>query len=537
MAQQICHDFINGVLDEFLFEISLHDDQKEVFSDAFGRFLIDETGKANIIVYEKQVGPTRWGRYQPSGRLQVKALTHSGWLLRGDVQWASLDKLHCRSMLGEWLIRCPKISFLHGLGNKCNGSSMRALIDPVPESIYLTSSPFEDKSTRRVATDWLEVNTKQGIKFLLGKGNERASELVVASLCSGSELHTIASSFLDSLSLMLGRQIRFLATDMISDEDCICTFFPMNTERRRIPSRYPLLMPDIVYFPSLFLKVATEYFLENRNSALMSYAALFQDSQIISWASSCLHVTTGVEGLRDLILAEPGSKIALKQREKEQRSRLKRHRELRAKIVELIPSGTQDGDDALLARLKSEIEHIQMDSPRELLMFACDLKQARILPEEAENWRLLRNFVAHGAELDASDPKANMQFYDSLAIFYRLACVIVGWPGDMIEYSGTVLSRIRFSEESRARATLQREDIEREAFFLSTRHPDQEAEINWLQAEELLVRRKLQPQSAGSSAYTAPALSRAALAEIRANAAQASESQKCDDPSPGASDS
>lgn len=256
----------------------------------------------------------------------------------------------------DWVFGRPRLTFSRRCGPSVTGAAMRILVDPVFANIFTSHSVHESKGfdpQTKMDIDWSQFQSGSGTKFSIGKGTVTCSYVKTSSDSLDSDgLEFQSSAFINAVSLVLGRRIRRLASLMFVEDLETITLFVEHSERKRQQAQFLLLMLQYLEDAEKalsFIQEATRYFIDQPSSPLMTYLGLFYDSLHLSFQSACLHLTTGVEGLRDLVLEANPQEV--KSADKEDREKLRRFKYWRDTAIERLPESSDAEDKEHIQRL------------------------------------------------------------------------------------------------------------------------------------------------------------------------------------------
>ena len=344
----------------------------------------------------------------------------------------SAPKLYGRTKYADWYFECERVDTSYPL-TAVPSSGSYGYITPISEPIFDQNTVtdivgFNDgKGGRR---DWLQFWVAEK-EFRVKKADSDHSLIKVsAPACSRSEMELASNALLDALSIRLGRKLRLKALTTVSESVRTDTLFPHGGWGSDGTGMYAPV-PFHIESDIPFLRSTTEYFLMDRPRDFIPHVAKFWDSQNQSFNSTCLHLTTAIEGLIDLIL---DSNLVPNQGVKEtltkQRTLFKK---VKADTISAIEKIATEETSAMCTRLRDVIQNVRTKNPPLELLEAAAIVGANIRPDHADGWEKLRNVVAHGGIAGPHDSEQLTHFFGSITVLNALVLGMVGWSGPIQE--------------------------------------------------------------------------------------------------------
>lgn len=372
----------------------------------------------------------------PAG-MTVKAHTKSGWFFQTVVHFFLPERHLPQNNQSIWSAEPYEITLQRKISSgKLKPITSWSLIDSVDRILdrKASSDPVKLKKLRpgEDRFDWLEI-ISDAATIRLDRENDMWSSLTIGmkDCISNEDFSAYTDAFLNALALRAGKRVDVLARAIENGVVEIVHLPAYHLVRHKHMGKNPLILEQIFDGSgSKFLEVAFAYFLEDKDSELMTYLYSVWDAEIVSRESHRLHAAIALEGLSRDIVSNSRAKAVPDSYEQTKSAEEKLFTAFKARVLKSIESN--DGNQNHRKRLLNLVNSCSYLDAGMTIAAAGERFNHCFSDSELKLWKKMRNRPVHGKKSLSDDTETD--FFTVISMLYRLALSLINWKGQYVPY-------------------------------------------------------------------------------------------------------
>ncbi|MBX9948744.1 MAG: hypothetical protein K2Y39_06265 [Candidatus Obscuribacterales bacterium] len=434
MKNELCTSFVEGDLDEELVHIEVVKAGSVLVESSYGRLFMSPTNKLTLHLHAPSIPgnfPTK--DYGEFNGLQVVGTTRSGWKFNTLVfLMKPLSYLPGEDM-AVWSMEPFEVVLQRTTeGELQSPIRYSGLIDKIDCLFDKSTTRMVEGSTRpSISLDWSEIKSAEySIRLYRGDSTWSILEIEMQSNASVEDFNNVLQSFLNALSLRMGKRVDVLATKIThgrTETSHLAGFHMTRLKHTGNNPIVPLVMRNNM--GSNFLMAAMEFFRENQNSAVINFLYSVWDAELVSRENHRLQLAIALEGFSKYVnKLQPGPLCT--PAEVKRKADEEKFSKLKDEAVKLIDS--IEFDEGHRNRLKNVVKRASLNDSGPMIRSAGECLGINFMDDELKCWRSMRHAAAHGDNSTFDETESD--FFALQSMLYRLVLRLVGWSGPVVPY-------------------------------------------------------------------------------------------------------